>query len=247
MLVQMKKSDDLGTIRQPALRLLVMHNGDIAVLHRLSNKTWRILAPLFGVLASFAIISGPAKPEGFHFISEEDALGLITTVNIEVSDQVSDGCWTNASRVAATLRLLFEQNDVVVELDPLAFFSVPARIVRATVVGYRIGGICVGNAQFVVEYWSSTKIGGFNGGAEFFVSGVNTSAESSTVFANSTNLNQQLSSFFEEKAMSLVADIISARRSSSVISFKAAYPAYGTNVLTQIEWDRILSSQEKNQ
>ena len=184
-----------------------------------------------------------ARSQDTQYILEEDTYGLITTVNIQVSDQVSDGCWTNASRVAAMMRLLFEQNGVVVKQEELAFAGVPGRVVFAVVVGYRTsGGICVANAQFEARHWASVKIGGFDGGTEYYASGSVATGEKSTVFSVGTNLNEELLGFFEEATMSFVADIISARRAPSVVAFKTAYPNYGSNVLTQSEWDKIVNT-----
>jgi hypothetical protein len=206
----------------------------------------RILFSTVCVVAISATVPNPARSEADKFISQEDALGLITTVNVVVSDQVSDGCWTNANRVSAMIRLLFEQNGVVVEQEDLAFLTTAGRRVGVTVVGFRTSnGVCAASASFTVDHWVSQRIGGLDGLPQFSVSGMNRAVDESSIFTNGTSLDQQVLSFFEETTMNFISDIISARRSSSVAALKAAYPAFGESMMTRSEWDSYLSNLEK--
>lgn len=197
---------------------------------------WRLC-----VAAALVAVTSPAVSQDAEFISSEDALGLINTVNIFVSDEVSDGCWTNSRAIEAKMRLLFEQNGINVELEDLAFFTVHARFVYANAVGYRTNGLCVGSARFAVYYNSSTILGGFDGLPEFRTSGLVETNNSSSVFSNSRDLNQQLTDFFEESATSFVADVLLGRRSEAAQLFRNTYPAFGTKAMTRTEWQSFIN------
>ncbi|HAR50674.1 MAG TPA: hypothetical protein DCS45_02200 [Roseovarius nubinhibens] len=174
-------------------------------------------------------------------MSQDEALGLITTVNIDVSDEVSDRCWTNASSIEAKLRLLFEQNEIKVEKDELAFLVAAARSVSVRAWGYRTGSVCVVGATFALRHWASSNMGGIDGLPEFSASGLVVAFSNSAVLSSKVNANQQLMEFFESNATNLVADIISARRSDVIRLFKNTYPHYGQEIPTQKEWEEYLS------
>lgn len=197
-----------------------------------------------GALAFFSL-AFPSFSEPSRFLNQIEARGLITTVKIDMSDQVSDGCWTNASAIEAKLRLLFEQNGIIVKLEDLAFLTVPGRSVYVSVLGYRNGGTCVAHAQFSVVHWVNSSIGGSNGLPKFTVSGSVVSFEKNSIFTNGANVNQQIQEFVEEAASTFVADILSARRSESVRLFKNTYPNFGQNLATEIEWKKYLSTLSK--
>ena len=182
-----------------------------------------------------------ARADADRSLSQSEALGLISIVNIDVSDDVSDGCWTNVSTVEAKMRLLFEQNDIEVEKDSLAFLMPAARSVSLSALGFRNGMGCVVSAAFEVRHWTSSDVGGYEELPEFSVSGLVVSYSRQYVGTNSSNMNQQLLDFFDATATNFVADILSARRSDVVRLFKNTYPHYGQEIPTQKEWEEYLS------
>jgi len=197
-------------------------NGFVSITRRACSKF------ALGIFSIFAF-THPASSETDSRITSSEALGLISTVNINVSDDVSDGCWTNASSIEAKLRLLFEQNEIIVEREELAFLTVAARLVFVVATGYRLNGICVASASFELRHWATSSLGGYDNLPEFLTSGLVVSVENGVILANRVNVNQQLQDFVEASAANLVADILSARRSDAVRFFKNTYPRLWTH------------------
>ena len=145
------------------------------------------------------------------------------------------------------MRLLFEQNDIVVEQEDLAFLSTSGRRVGVVVVGFKTqNGVCAASARLMVDSWMSQTVGGLDGLPEFSISGLNRAVDELSIFTSGTNLDQQLLAFYEEKTMNFISNILSARRSDSISAFRGAYPEYGKKVLTRTEWETFLSNLPDN-
>ena len=88
-----------------------------------------------------------------------------------VSDQMTDGCWTNVYLVNQKIRLIFEQSSIAVhETDILNNPFFPLVIISTN--GFKVGGKCIGNTEFELSLemyhdWKSSStdntyfLGGF--------------------------------------------------------------------------------------
>ena len=82
-------------------------------------------------------------------LDDRQAVGLVRNVELRVSDQVGDGCWTSADALQSRVRVEFERSGIPVYEEKLAFRDQFSPGLEVVVVGYRIqgGGPCVANAS----------------------------------------------------------------------------------------------------
>ena len=83
------------------------------------------------------------------YLDDRQAVGLVRNIELRVSDQVGDACWTSADAVQSRIRVEFERSGIPVYREPLAFRDQFSPGLNIAVVGYRIkgGGPCVANAR----------------------------------------------------------------------------------------------------
>ena len=215
------------------------------------------LTVLAGVVAAVGqepnFVTGPYATEQDYFkevfasttrISLEESVGLIRAVELEVSDQVDDGCWTNSSAVAARARAELEKAGIAVYTEPLAFNGPFSPALEITLVGFKSGGtngLCAGYAKVNSYYFDDTELGSLsNTGGVFKVRGVVSSWSKSSLFTSGSTLNAQISEYVQESIDTLVADILSARRSEGV---KALINVWNNDPpMTQKEWDEFIET-----
>jgi hypothetical protein len=200
----------------------------------------RILLALHLVLAAIgisgaqeAVPTGPYASEEQYLrqrwdntirLSSSEALGLIRATHLIVTDQVSDGCWTNVSAVEAKMRAALERATVAVYLEPLATYNVLSPQITLNVLGYRTdNGLCVGHASMAVEVLSGEDLGSFQyTGAIFKIMSIGRLWDRATLFSG-PSLNDQLLSQAEEWIDTLTADIFAAKRSDATQRFLSVW------------------------
>lgn len=198
-------------------------------------------------------VTGPYATEQDYFnevfasttrISLEESVGLIRAVQLEVSDQVDGGCWTNSSAVAARARAELEKAGIAVYEEPLAFYGPFSPVLEIAVLGFKSGGnngICAGYAKVNSYYFDESELGSLaNTGNIFKVSGVVSSWSTGSLFTSGSTLNAQVSEYVQESIDTLIADILSSRRSDEV---KELIKVWNNDPpMTRREWDEYLET-----
>lgn len=177
-------------------------------------------------------------------ISIEESVGLIRAVELDVSDQVDGGCWTNGSAVAARVRAELEKAGIAVYEEPLAFYGPFSPTLEIVVLGFKSGGstgVCAGSVKVNTYYFDDTELGSLaNIGRIFGVRGVVSSWSKSALFTSGSTLNGQVSEYVQESVDTLIADILSARRSEGV---KELINLWNKDPpMTLKEWDKYLET-----
>jgi hypothetical protein len=215
------------------------------------------LSVFAGVVAAVGqepnFVTGPYATEQDYFnevfasttrISLEESVGLIRAVELEVSDQVDGGCWTNSSAVAARVRAELEKAGIAVYEEPLAFYGPFSPSLRIAVLGFKSGGangICAGYAKVEAYYIDDTELGSLaNTGKVFRVRGVVSSWNTASLFTSGSTLNAQISEYVQESIDTLIADVLSARRIEGV---KELIDVWDKDPpMTRKQWDEYLET-----
>lgn len=198
-------------------------------------------------LAAFQILStaaGWAQTENnpIH-LSGEDASGLVRYTRLFTTDEVDGDCWTNSNSVESKIRLLFEQNDVqVLDYTP-AFLNAVTVSTNASAFGFRANsGLCVVSARLQVQTYVYPTYGGYEGGQEYSTEYQAILHHQASVFSSGSNVNAQLTDFFEGAAASFMADVLSARRSGKVRGYFDTYPAALNEPMSLEKWNELVNA-----
>lgn len=177
------------------------------------------------------------------YMEKGTEFGLVQSSKIEISDSVTDNCWTNASTVRSRVYLIFEQNGLFVPDYEPAFFGAQNVLTGLSAFGFRLGnGVCAVSASFEVRTRISTRRGGAEGKQEFSFEYTAELFERSSIFSNGGNTNDQLKDFFEGAASEFVAKVLSARRSKELSLYHAIYPRSETPPMSVEEWERLIDN-----
>lgn len=188
-----------------------------------------------------------AKYAKTTFVSQEEAIGLVRGVDLRVFDGIEDGCWTNMSGVSARIRVELERSSIPVYDEPLAYSTVfYPRLVLGT-NGYRLpNGTCVGSAELFLIYGADSNIGNLHReGNVLNVSGSVRLWGSGFVASSPSTLNDQIMELAQQSIDTLVADVLSKRRSNSVASALDKLPANPPP--TEVEFAELLESRKREQ
>lgn len=171
------------------------------------------------------------------YVRPSKSIGLVRAVELSVSDQVADKCWTNHEAVKARLRVELERSNIAVYGEPLATPTAFTPVVELTVVGYRIGsGPCIGTATASVSYRSDVQLGslGYTGGV-ISVGGLHTIWSKTSILSKGGNLDEPMMQQSQEWVDTLIADISEARRDADVQKASRIWPS--RSPLTQREFN----------
>lgn len=205
-----------------------------------------MLLPLSVAAQTAPISTGPyATEEDYQrerfdktvLIGFEEALGLVRAVELQVSDQVDGGCWTNAEAVKARLRVELERSGIAVFDEPLAFRTATAPVLELVVLGYRIDKQgCIATAQMQVKYPVRDYMGSLGyTGSVFAVSGISVLWGTSVIMNSGSKVDDMVLSNAQEWVDTLNADISKARRSTSAAQFLSVW---NTELpMTASEWE----------
>ena len=177
-----------------------------------------------------------------EMISYDSVPGFVKYIRLKHDDQVTDNCWTNASSVLARARLRLENNDVhVIDYDPV-FPSLFSPFLQISAVGYRTGGLCVGNVSVQVLYYGNSSYGGLENKPKYWFTAQQVIFTRSSVFSSGKNFNQQIDDFIDGSVSEFLANAVASRRDPIVEEFFQTYPSFGSPPMTQEEWDKYLST-----
>jgi hypothetical protein len=179
-------------------------------------------------------------------LSWDDKLGFVRNVHINLVDNVSDNCWTNATAIRSRMRLLFEQNEIAVHEEPFAFPDPMSVHVTLQAIGYRVEGsdLCAVSSVMSVSHAGFDVRGGAEGRQTFSLPFESNLSLQFGVNTSSSNVNEALSDFFEGTLSDFVADVISARRSENVRHFFDLYPAAGIDPISRTAWASLVEAFE---
>jgi hypothetical protein len=170
-----------------------------------------------------------------------DALGLMTHARIEIIDEVSDNCWTNANKIRATSELSLIQNDIVpLEYQPY-FYHVFSPIIRIYAVGFRNASMCSGYIALTVQVNAESNIGGGGGSERFQIAMQGVLFERGSLATNGNNLNDHFDEFVQTAMAELIRTHLVAKRNEDVqrvwnqMSNLRQKPLSREEVLRQIE------------
>jgi hypothetical protein len=182
-------------------------------------------------------------------IEPQYVVGLVRAVELEVSDQVDDKCFTNASAVSARIRAQLENAKIAVYTEPLAIPTPFSPKLIVTVLGFKVAnGPCVASASMSVEYANKTYLGSlaFTGNI-FRVGGTQVIWRNSTLLSRGGNVNETVLSEVQEWVDTLTADVALAKRNANVQKLLAVWSADPpqTEREFQAEMQKMLSDMEK--
>ncbi|MBB3544108.1 hypothetical protein [Rhizobium sp. BK399] len=198
--------------------------------------------------------TGPYANEGEYLkerfdrttsIQAQYAIGLIRAVELQVSDQVDDKCFTNASAISARIRAQLENAKIAVYGEPLAASLPFSPKLVVTVLGFKIGdGPCVASAAMSVEYFSKIDLGSlaYTGGL-FAVSEAHVMWRNSSLFSRGGNVNDAVLNQVQEWTDSLTADVAMAKRNPNVQKLLAVWPndPPQTEREFQVEMEKVIN------
>ncbi|PJE29822.1 hypothetical protein CVM39_07940 [Pseudooceanicola antarcticus] len=192
---------------------------------------------------SLSLISGSASGEqGDTFLPSQARVGIVDFAYLEVSDQVSDNCWTNSDTIRAKSRLSFEREGIpVLGYDP-AFFGTRVVFAKVTAFGFRTSGVCAVSARFSVSAPVDNRWVSSETGEGYYLDYWATVFERNSIFSNGTNVNQQLAEFYEAAVSDFVSDWISANRTEEVRRFRQNFPKQDGMPMSQEELDAWIAS-----
>lgn len=187
-------------------------------------------APAVLFLPSFVLAQAPP-----NYLFGVKALGLVHNAAIEVVDNVTDNCWTNAEAIKQKARLTLEQSGINVYLEPLSESFPYAASIYISAYGERSpASICYGVISVSVSDTASRYIG-------------DTPLPSRIIYfedesvAMGSDLNSQFSESAENSINTLAGTILSGRRNELAASL---IEEHGDELLatpeTQAElWERL--------
>ncbi|MFG6159614.1 hypothetical protein ACGTNG_12480 [Halomonas sp. 1390] len=145
-----------------------------------------------------------------HLLSSNESLGLIHNASIEVFDDVTGGCWTNAEAIKQKARLTLEQSGVSVYLEELSENYPYSASIYIEAFGKRSSSsACFGSIEVGIQDTSSRSIG-----ESYLLGSINFYRQRSVAMGRS--LNEPFSNSVEESINKLAAEIISNRRNENV-------------------------------
>lgn len=192
-----------------------------------------LLVPMPGALgAEPPFPTGPYVDENAYIsdvfanttrIEANKAVGLIQAVELRVSDQVGDKCWTASDAVTARLRAEFERSDIAVYNEPL-LQSVFTPVARMAVIGYRIGQTCIATIAMKIGFENHDRLGslGYTGGV-YRVDGEQIMWSNTSIHSSGKSLNDSVAEQAQRLADMIVADVLAARRDPGVKKLLAAW------------------------
>lgn len=161
------------------------------------------------------------------YVEARKAVGLIRAVELTISDQVGDKCWTNPDAIKARFRAELERSNIAVYAEPLAVPSAFTPVVDLTVVGFRMAnGVCAATATASVWYRSQVQLGslGHTGGV-ISIGGMHTLWTHTTIITKGGDLNAPLMQQSQAWIDTLVADISEAKRDADVQTASKIWPS----------------------
>lgn len=179
--------------------------------------------------------TGPYANEGAYLqerfnrstsIEPQYSVGLIRAVELQVDDQVTDGCFTNASAVSARIRAQLENAKISVYSEPFATPLPFNPTLNLSILGGKLGsGTCIASVAMSVEYSSDIELGSlaYTGGL-FKVSGSHVIWRRRSLVGRGGNVNDSILSYVQEWIDSLTADVAMAKRNESVQKLFAVWP-----------------------
>lgn len=171
----------------------------------------------------------------------ESNLGLIKNVTLNLNDDVTDECWTNADLIRSNTFLSFEQNDIFVPDYDVAFYNYNTAEGLIDAFGYRTAsGICAVSAQFRIQTISSDTIGGYGSKEAFHFEHLAVLFEKNAIFTSSTTVNLQLKDFYEGAVSEFLARSISQRRNADFKRYLSIYPASGEIPMSREQWRQMI-------
>lgn len=146
-----------------------------------------------------------------------ESLGLVHNASIEIFDDVSGGCWTNAEAIKQKARLTLEQSGISAYLEPLATRYPYAAAVHIDAFGQRASDSrCFGAIEVGVTDTAARTIG-----ETYLVGDLYYFQERATAIGSS--LNDQFATHAEESINKLAAEILSNRRNETVAALIAEH------------------------
>lgn len=185
-----------------------------------------------------------AQSENRIFISRETALGLIRHSTIQLIDEVEGNCWTNASTVKAKVQLLFEQSDIVVSKEDLAFFDGISVKTRVHAFGGRRGETCIVGAN-ISAVASVSHVWGRTTDTSYYVGYTANIFERYAIYMSTRNVNEQLSGFFEGAVAQFAAQVIAGRRDQKVKALFEEFPNLLKDPMTEKHWRDLIAEHKK--
>ncbi|WP_112944486.1 MULTISPECIES: hypothetical protein [unclassified Rhizobium] len=184
-------------------------------------------------------------------ISSDASVGLIRAVELVVSDQVDDKCFTNVGAVSARIRALLENAGIPVYSEPLASPLPFNPKLFVVVLGFRAGnGPCVASAEMSVEFGSETDLGSLTYTRGVYrVKGPQVMWRKHSLFSRGDNANEVLLEKVQEWTDSLTADIAAARRDPEVQKFLGVWSKEPPQTARefQAEMDKTTNKATSNQ
>ncbi|RVK93384.1 hypothetical protein [Sinorhizobium meliloti] len=206
-----------------------------------------------GVALADEAPTGPYTNEGAYLkerydrttsIEPQYAVGLIRAVELQVDDQVKDGCFTNVSAVSARIRAQLENAKIAVYSEPLAAPLPFSPKVVLVILGFKVGGGCIASAALSVEYSNHIDLGSlaYTGGV-FRVSGSHVIWQNSSLISRGGKVNDAILSQVQEWTDSLTADVAMAKRNENVQKLLAVWPSDAPQTARefQAEMEKVLS------
>ncbi len=181
------------------------------------------------------------------FIARNAAVGLIRGIELNVSDQVGDGCWTDVDSVKARIRAELERSSVAVYVEPIAFVHAFYPRLEFTAVGFKLpNNVCVVSVSMKLNYPSSAELGSLTNTEKIVsVRALHEIWDRASVLTEVRSANESLMEWTQAAVDTLVADISQAKRDPDVISARAVWP--DRPMQTQKEYEQELNSALQKQ
>lgn len=168
---------------------------------------------------------------------------LSQNLQLNLIDDVSDNCWTNASLVRSSAFLALEQNNIFVPGYEVAFKTHVTPQADISAFGFRTNtGLCVVSAELSVWFETSDVLGGVDGKERFSFPIIVQIFEQSAVFVHPSNVNDQLKDFYEAEFSEFIARRISMRRSNEVSRYLETYPPTEERPMSEEQFQQYLEN-----
>ncbi|MCL7941232.1 hypothetical protein M8009_13140 [Halomonas sp. ATCH28] len=174
-----------------------------------NKKTTRVIGAISLSVPIAVFLSNPAYAQ-INLLNSNESLGLIHSASIEVFDDVTGGCWTNAEAIKQKARLTLEQSGVSVYLEELSENYPYSASIYIEAFGKRSeSSVCFGSIEVAIGDTSSRSIG-----ETYLLGSIYFYRDRSVAMGRS--LNEPFSKSVEESINKLAAEIISKRRNEDV-------------------------------
>ncbi len=193
--------------------------------------------------ASSPLVFGQ-EPTRF-LLGEEQSLGIVKNVGIEVVDQVTDGCWTNVGSVENRLSAKLEQAGISTYDEPLGMNNGFNVNLVVNVVGYESSReLCAGYFQYFLEVSSAREFNDPDSESSWRILYDSRPFERGVLFTGPRNLNEQILSSADSYTDELITLVYQGRRIDRVEELSSVVGPGQSVAITREELNALFEDDE---